>query len=367
MDATAAVVREPRKLLDVVTVRLSEPRPDEIRVRMVGAGVCHSAVIARDQVYPVPLPVIPGDEGAGVVEAVGEAVTSVETGDHVVLGFNSCGTCARCLSGHPSNCRSFFDRNFGGFRPDGSSPVSLAGKPVAGSFFGQSSFSSHVVVPARIAVKVPQDLPLDLLAPLGCGVMTGAGAVLNVLKPVPGGTFAVFGTGAVGFSGLLAAKAAGCTTIIATDIVGERLAQAEELGATHVIDSRTTDVVEAVRDITGGEGVDYALDAVGVSAVFAQMAESLATRGHGVLVGAPNPGDLAGIDVGALLTGAPRLSMVIEGDAVPHEFIPRLLRLYRAGLLPFDRLIRKYPLAEVNEALADSESGVTVKPVLTFD
>lgn len=366
MDAIAAVVREPKKPLEVLPVQLAAPRPDEIQVRMAGAGVCHSAVLARDQAYPVPLPLIPGDEGAGVVEAIGSAVTTLSVGDHVVLGFNSCGHCAPCRAGRPSSCRDFFRYNFGGYRPDGTSAVSLEGSPVAGSFFGQSSFASHAIVPARLAVKVPRDLPLELLAPLGCGVMTGAGAVLNVLKPEGGGTFAVFGTGAVGFAGLLAAKAAGCTTIIATDIAPGRLALAEELGATHVLNSADTDVVASIRDITSGEGVDYALDAVGVSSVFVHMTESLAHGGHGALVGAPSPGDRAAIDIGSLLFTQQRLSMVLEGAAVPHEFIPRLVRLHQAGQFPFERLSKPYPLIEINTALADAESGATVKPIITF-
>ena len=366
MRVKAAVATAPHQPLTIDEVQLEQLRPDEVRVRIAGAGVCHSAVLARDQHYPVPLPAVLGDEGSGIVEAVGSAVHSSSVGDHVVLGFNSCGQCAQCRVGHPSSCQEFFRYNFGGYRPDGTTPIAVDGKPAAGRFFGQSSFAAHVHVPERIAVKVAPEAPIELLGPLGCGIMTGAGATLNVLRPQPGDSFAVFGTGAVGFAGLLAAKASGCSPIIAIDVSASRLNLARELGATHLINSADTDPVEKIRSITHGAGVDAAFDAVGISDVFVQMTESLASRGHGALAGAPQPGDRASIDVGRLLFTGQRLSMVIEGDAVPHEFVPRLVRLYQDGLFPFDRLIKTYPLDQINDALADATSGATVKPVVTF-
>jgi len=367
MNITAAVAVEPGQPLELRTVELAEPRPDEVRVKLAATGVCHADVIARDQVYPVPLPAVLGHEGAGVVEAVGADVTYLVPGDHVVLGFDYCGRCEMCSVGKPSYCEEFATRNFGGFRLDGSSPISLDGTPITGRFFGQSSFATHTNVAERLAVKVPAELPLHMLGPLGCGVMTGAGAVFNVLAPKPGSSFAVFGTGAVGFSGLLAAKVVGCTTIIAVDVVQSKLQRALQLGATHVINSAEQDPEEAVREITGGRGVDYALDAVGVSAVFAQMANSLAVRGHGVLVGAPKPGDDARLDVGTLLNASsPRLSLVLEGDAAPQEFIPRLIRLYQAGLFPLDELVTTYKFEDINTAISHSEQGTVIKPVITF-
>lgn len=366
MNVQAALATAPGEPLTVDTIELGELRPDEIRVRIAGAGVCHSAMLARDQQYPVPLPAVLGDEGAGTVEAVGAAVQSLAVGDHVVLGFNSCGHCQQCRCGRPSSCQDFFAHNFGGYRPDGSTPITWNGRAAAGWFFGQSSFAQTVHIPERIAVNVPADAPIELLGPLGCGLMTGAGAVLEVLRTRPGDSFAVFGTGAVGFAGLLAAKASGATTIIAVDVSAQRLELAQELGATDTVNSAESDPVERIRAITDGAGVDCALDAVGVSEVFVQMTESLASRGHGVLAGAPPQGDRAGIDVGSLLFTQQRLSMVLEGAAVPHELIPRLVRLYQAGLFPFTRLVKTYPLAEINTALADAESGATVKPIITF-
>ena len=368
MKITAAVAFEADKPFEIRSVELAELLPDEVRVRLIATGICHADVIARKQFYPIPLPAVLGHEGAGIVEAVGSQVSRLQVGDQVVLGFNFCGTCLTCGSGHVASCEHIASYSFGGKRPDGSSPLSIDGEAISGWFFGQSSFATHANVPERIAVKVPSEVPASLLGPLGCGIMTGTGAVMNVLAPRPGSSFAVFGTGAVGFSGMLAAKIMGCTTIIAVDVAQSKLDAALRLGATHVVNSAKTDPVAAVREITGGRGVEFALDAVGVSAVFTQMANSLARRGHGVLVGAAPPGDPAQLDIGVLLnSSAPRLSVVTEGDAAPQEFIPRLVRLYQAGLLPLDELVTTFPFSEIESAFDALESGEVIKPVLTFD
>lgn len=262
-------------------------------------------------------------------------------------------------------CKDFYARNFSARRDDGSAAFSADGQVVGSHFFGQSSFSEYTNVPANGVVKVPAEAPLDLLGPLGCGIMTGSGTVLNVLKPEPGSSVAIFGTGAVGLAAMLAAKAAGASTIIMVDVIDERLKFARELGATHTVNSKSVDPVQTIKDITGG-GVNYALESTAVPAVFAQMANSLATLGHGALVGAAKLGTQAPFDVGNLLLTGLRLSMVIEGDAVPREFLPRLIRLHADGKFPFDKLIKKYPFEDINRAFADSASGLTLKPVLVY-
>lgn len=368
MDIQAAVSFEAGKPLEIRTVELAPLRPDEVRVRLVATGICHADVIARNQDYPVPLPAVFGHEGAGVVEEVGPYTSRLEVGDHVVLGFNTCGSCSMCGAGHVASCEHIGEYSFGGKRPDGSSPMLIGGEPISGWFFGQSSFATQVNVPERLAVKVSPDVPLDVLGPLGCGVMTGAGAVINVLAPKPGSSFAVFGTGSVGFSGLLAAKIVGCTTIIAVDVAPQKLETALRLGATHVVNSAEQDPVQAIHELTGGRGIEYALDAVGIPAVFTQMADSLAKRGHGVLVGAAAPGQPADLDIGRLLTSTtPKLTMVAEGDAAPLEFIPRLVRLYEAGLLPLDELVTKFDFRDIESAFQALESGEVIKPVVVFD
>ena len=366
MKVTAAVALAKGEPLVIRELTLDAPRATEVQVRMVAVGVCHTDAVVRDQVYPTPLPAVLGHEGAGIVEAIGEGVTSVEVGDHVVLSFSSCGVCSSCVSGHPSYCIHLYDLDFSGARPDGSTAFTADdGTPVSSHFFGQSSFAKVSNVDERSVVKVAPDAPLELLGPLGCGIQTGAGAVLNVLRPEAGSSIAIFGSGAVGLSGLLAAVLANATTIIAIDIVDSRLEFAKTLGATHTINSRNEDAVARIREITGG-GVNYALDTTGNKSVFTQMTNSLGILGHGALVGVAAPGTEAPIDIGSLLLSGLKISMVIEGDSVPQTFIPQLISLYNAGLFPFDKLVKKYDFADINEAFADSESGVTLKPVVIF-
>src|SRR5690606_15012776 len=236
--ATAAVLSGVDATFEVTEVDVGEPGPGEVRVRIAGTGVCHTDQVVREGTYPYEFPAVLGHEGAGVVEAVGPGVTGIEAGDRVVLSFNSCGRCRPCLSGHPAYCDDFFFLNFGGRRHDGSTAFSRAGEPVGSHFFGQSSFASTTIASSRSVVKVRDDVDLALLGPLGCGIQTGAGTVLNALDPEPGASVAVFGAGAVGLSGLLAAVVAGATTIVAVDLHDERLALAGELGATHTVSAR---------------------------------------------------------------------------------------------------------------------------------
>lgn len=365
MKTRAAVAVAPEADLEIREVHVDEPRSDELGVKIVATGVCHTDAIIRDQWYPVPLPVVLGHEGAGIVTGVGSAAEGFSEGDKVVVGPAFCGECEQCIVGHPMYCANFYDRNFGVQRQDGSKAFSDDQGEIGSHFFGQSSFAEFTNVPAHGAVKVSDDAPLDILGPLGCGIMTGAGAVLNVLKPKPGSAVAVFGTGAVGMAGMLAAKASGATTLIMVDIVDERLQFAKGLGATHTVNSKETDPVEAIKEITAG-GVNYALDTTGVPAVFSQMTKSLATMGHGALVGAAKLGTEAPVDIGTLLLSGIHISLVIEGDAVPKELIPRLISLHADGRFPFDRLIKTYSFDDINQAFADSADGSTLKPVLTF-
>ncbi|MDH6237095.1 NAD(P)-dependent alcohol dehydrogenase [Cryobacterium sp. CG_9.6] len=366
MKINAAVALKKGEPLVLRELSLDELRSDEVQVRLVATGVCHTDAIVRDQVYPTPLPAVLGHEGAGIVEAVGTSVTSVEVGDHVVLSFPSCGVCSSCLSGYPAYCLDLNALAFGGARTDGSTAFSDEdGSPVSSHFFGQSSFASVSNVAERSVVKISKDVPLDIVGPLGCGIQTGAGAVLNVLEPEAGSSIVIFGTGAVGMSALLAAVLANSTTIIAVDIVDSRLERAMQLGATHTINSKTEDAVERVREITAG-GANYAVDTTGNARVFAQMTKSLGTLGHGALVGAAAPGTESPVDIGSLLLTGITISMVIEGDSVPQTFIPKLISLYQAGRFPFDKLVKKYDFADINTAFADSESGETLKPVVVF-
>lgn len=363
---TAAITRAAGQPFELTTLELDEPLAREVQVRLVATGVCHTDALVRDGVLPSTLPIVLGHEGAGVVVAVGDEVTTVAPGDHVVLGFTSCGECAKCVSGHPAYCAEFPSRNFGGARADGSTSLTTpAGERVSSHFFGQSSFATYANVTERSVAKVSPTVPLELLGPLGCGITTGAGTVLNVLKPEAGSSIVIFGAGAVGNAALLAAVLAECATIIMVDVVPHRLELAIELGATHVINGALEDTLARITEILGGRA-QYAVDTTGAPAVFRQMVDALAPQGFGALVGAAAPGTEATIDIGAFLVDSPTITGVIEGDAVPQTFVPYLVDMFEAGRFPFDRLVRSYPFAEINEAFADSEAGVTIKPVVVF-
>lgn len=361
----AAVVRQKGGPFEIETVDIAPPRHDEVLVRVVATGMCHTDMVARDQIYPVPQPVILGHEGAGVVESVGENVTKVQKGDHVVLSFLSCSTCAPCHKGHPAYCENFNDYNFAGARPDDGSHALYGDDqtPLNDRFFGQSSFAAYALANERNVVKVRTDVALELLGPLGCGIQTGSGTVLNALKVTPGASFAAFGAGAVGLSAVMAAAAAGATTIFAVDIVPSRLDLALQLGATHVVNSAEVDPVEAIRKVTG-KGVDYAMDSTGITSVIRTAVLALRQTGAAAVVGASKPGAVLDLDINDLMQSSKSIRGVVEGDSVPDIFIPKLIDLYLACRFPFDRLIRFYDFDQINEAAADSEKGVTLKPVV---
>lgn len=360
----AAVLRDKHSELVIEDVCVDDPRPEEILVRLVATGLCHTDLLVRDQILPPPLPAVLGHEGSGVVERVGAAVTGLVPGDPVVLAPLSCGTCARCRGGHPMQCPTWGPLNLRGRRPDGSTAYhDDSGADLNGHFFGQSAFAGYVVVHHSSAVKVPADAPLELLGPLGCAILAGAGAVFNVLKPQPGTTMAVFGAGAVGLAAVMAARLHGCADIVAVDLHPARLDLALELGATQV-HLASPDVPQRIVTATGG-GVDTAVDAVGLPETVTSALASLASGGAAAVAGSAGTGKPIPIDVTALMTRS--LHGVLEGDAVPGVLIPRLIDLYRRGRFPFDRMIRRYPLAEINAAVADAETGATVKPILVHD
>jgi aryl-alcohol dehydrogenase len=362
-STTAAVARESGGDLSIEELDLDDPRPHEIVVRVVGTGVCHTDIICRDQWFPVPLPLVLGHEGSGVVERVGSDVTLVEPGDHVVMSLRSCGTCEFCRTAPPGYCSSHYDLNFSGRRPDGSATLHRGDEEINGHFFSQSSFATHALVTEYNVVKVRDDVPLELLGPLGCGIQTGAGSVINSLAVEPGKTIAVFGTGAVGLSSVMAAVVSGCTRIIGIDVHEDRLNLASELGATDVVNGADTDAVEAIMEMTGGRGVDYTLETTAIPAVARQAVESLALLGTCGLVGVPPAGTELTLDFHSVLFGR-FVRGIIGGDARAQLFIPTLIELWQQGRFPFDRLIKSYPLSEINQAIEDAESGATIKPVI---
>jgi aryl-alcohol dehydrogenase len=342
-------------------VALAEPRPDEVLVRIVATGICHTDIAIATQYFPLPLPWVLGHEGAGVVEYIGAEVQHVAVGDHVVLSFDSCGACASCRDDQPAYCAQWFDLNLRGTRLDGSPMVtSPAGEHINGGFFRQSSFAQFALAHRRNVVKVRQDAPLELLAPLGCGIQTGAGAVLNVLRPAVGTSIAIFGAGAVGLAAIMAARINGCSEIVAFDKVPSRRALALELGAT-----RALDPTEGCRQLIDKGGVDFSVEATGVPSV-AEAAISVLTRsGTCGLLGTPPRDAKLSIDWPFLSLGR-TVRGIVEGNADPNSFIPILVDHFMAGRLPIDRIIRFYDKADIQVAVEDCKRGVTIKPVVRY-
>jgi len=364
MKITAAVAREPAGALSIETLELDAPRPDEVLVRIVATGLCHTDIAVRDQHIPTPLPLVLGHEGAGVIAAVGSQVTGLAPGDHVILGFAACRECSPCLGGEPNYCAHFMPLNFGGARMDGSKALHDAHGDIGSHFFGQSSFASHAVVQAHNVIKVSKDVPIELLGPLGCGLMTGAGTVLSTLALRAGQSILVSAGGPVGLAGVMAAKSVGAATIILADPLASRRAMAAELGATHVIDPGRAPVDEQVRAILPG-GVDRVLDSSGIVPAIEAAARALASRGRLAMVGVPKSFD-ATVSLSIIQMMSTGLSVhgVTEGDVDPRDIIPRLIEMYQAGTFPFDRLITTYPIADINLAISDQHAGRCIKAVL---
>jgi aryl-alcohol dehydrogenase len=363
MQITAAVVNERSGPFVIDSLDLCPPRPEELIIRVVASGMCQTDLHGRDDYFATPFPCVFGHEGAGVVHSVGSAVRSFAPGDHVVMSYPWCGLCANCRHDRQSYCERAFDLKMNGTRADGSTLLSKDGTPVYSAFFQQSSFGTFALTQERFAVKVRKDAPLELLGPLACSGQTGAGAVLNVIKPQPGESIAVFGVGAVGLSALMAAKIASCEPIIAVDVYDHRLALARELGADYVINSAACgDLAGEIIKLTGGAG-RYSVETSAVPAVLRAAIESLMPGGICVLLGSARAGTEASFEMPFLQVGR-AVRGVIQGDSVPREFIPRLVDLIMEDRFPIAKMIKVYDLADINLAAFESSAGRVIKPVL---
>ena len=349
----AAVLRKKGGPLKIESLEMEGPRDDEVLVRLVASGICHTDIDFCDSWSEGDQAVVLGHEGAGVVEETGKSVKRLRRGDHVVLSYQSCGSCPQCRRGNPAHCHRFYEANFGFQRLDGSNALERSG--VRGHFFGQSSFATHSLATERNLVKVSKDLPLEGLSPLGCGLQTGAGTVMNSLKVPKGASLAVFGTGAVGLAAVMAARFVGANPIIGVDIRPKRLQLGLLLGATHAIDNRRQDVASRIAHITGS-GVDYVVET------------TASPEMHRLAIEVLNPHGVVALLTGEMGTSAlpegRRTLGIIQGDAVPQQFIPKLIGLYRSGRFPFDRLEKFYPFSEINRAISEAKRGMAIKPVL---
>lgn len=361
MQTTAAVSREGAPVPEIETVDLDGPAAGELLVRVVACGVCHTDLVVHEQMGPRPI--ILGHEGAGIVEEVGEGVTSHAPGDRVLLTASYCGACRSCRQGATSYCAEMFPRNFGGARSDGTSGVSQGDARIHAHFFAQSSFSRYALTEAKSAIHMPDDVALETVAPLGCGIQTGAGAVFSTLALRPWQSLAVFGAGSVGLSAVMAARLAGAMRIVAVDPVPSRLALAQELGATDTIDAGEGDAAERILELTGGAGVDASLNTTQVPAVYDQAVRCLGLRGVAAFVATPNAPWSP--DVAHLIVGGRSIVGTGTGMAA-RELVPMLIDFHRQGRFPFERLIRNYPFDAIADAFRDSERGETVKPVLVM-
>jgi aryl-alcohol dehydrogenase len=364
MEITAAVVPEKFKDFEIRKVSLADPRPDEVVVRIVASGMCQTDLHARDGYYPtLKYPAVFGHEGAGVVAAVGSAVRKVAPGDHVIISFPWCGVCANCRQHAPAYCLDARKLKSSGTRADGSTLMCVGDDPLYSAFFQQSSFGTYAMSNERFVVKIRKDAPLDRLGPFACSIQTGAGAVLNAMRPKPGESCVVFGVGAVGLSGLMAAKHAGCDPLIAVDVHDSRLALARELGATHTVNhSGSANVVAEIKKITGG-GARFSLETSALPPVFREAVECLMPVGMCVLVGTARSGTEVTFEMPMVQNGR-TVRGVIQGDSQPDDFIPKLVDLMMEGKLPVEKMMTFYELADINRAAKDSSEGRTIKPVL---
>jgi aryl-alcohol dehydrogenase len=356
MRITAVVARTARQPFSIEALELEEPRRDEILIRVMATGLSHTDLLARDQDLPVPLPIVLGREGAGIVERVGSAVTRLAPGDNVVLTYAP----GELLPGDAD--ADVLRLNLSGSRRDGSSPLRCNGERIAAPFFSQSSLATYALATERNAIKVDRDIPFPILAAFGGDVQTGAGVVINTLRPRPGSAIAIFGAGAMGLSAVMAARLAGCHPIIAVDIKASRLQLAESIGATHTIDPDGLDPVEAIRGISSN-GAEFSVETTGLPDVTRQAVDCLAQRGVCALAGIAATNAEATLNLNYLRLGRTVLGSLF-GDSVPALFIPRLVEFYRQGRLPIDRIVSEYGLDEINRAADDMLSGAAVKAVI---
>lgn len=366
MEITAAVAHKPNADFTIETLNLDGPRAGEVLVEIKSVGICHTDLAAREGQIPFQMPAVLGHEGAGVVLEVGEGVTKVKAGDKVGLTFNYCGQCRNCAKGDMAYCYNFMPLNYAGVRlTDGISPITTTdGQPVSSLFFGQSSFASHALANQYNVVKLPDDADLELVGPLGCGVQTGAGSVINSLGADEGSTLLVLGGGSVGLSAVLGGVVQRCANIIVVEPYESRRKLALELGATHALDPAAgalADQVKAINEL----GADFIFDTTGIPVVVESTFTAMAPHAALGLVGVPTDPE-ASVNVslmGALVAGV-TVHGIIEGDSVPDEFIPRMAQLHAAGEFPFDKMVTKFPFAQINEAIEAQHKGEVVKAVL---
>lgn len=356
----AALFTTPGQPLSLEEVEIADPGPSEVRVRITAAGVCHSDFRVLAGEWGATPPVVLGHEGAGVVDAVGSQVSHLDPGDHVVLSWTpSCGTCRYCVSGRPQLCQVAVATAYNNVMPDGTTRVRRGDQPVY-SYLSVGSFAQYAVVPAQGAIKIDEEIDPGVAALVGCAVTTGVGAAINTHAAMPGESVLVLGSGGVGLSVTMGAALQSPGMLIAVDVSQDKLALAREMGATHTIDARVTDVVEAVHDLTHGRGVDVAYEAIGRASSVETAYNALAPGGTAVVVGQVATGERISIDPMRMSGRELTLTGSNYGSARPSVDFPRILNMYERGLLPLDLLIGdRVGLADLDAAFASMVAGTT--------
>lgn len=364
MEIRAAVLEQFSTAFQMQSLEMGEPAAGELLVEMVASGICHTDLAARDHFLPLPLPIILGHEGAGIVRKVGPGVKKFAPGARVVLSRDSCGDCRPCMAGDSNYCDNALPLNLSGRRLDGSTGLSRLGDPVFARFGGQSSFATHALVSQRSAVAVPDDIDLALAPAFACGSLTGAGTVIQGLKVRLGDSIAIFGAGMVGLTALMAAAAAGCSRTVVIDKNPERLKLAEQLGATDLLVSDGSgDLLARIMALLP-RGANHSLDATGVATVVRCAVDCLAPGGTCALIGGPPAGTELVLDhLGMVLKGTSAKGYP-TGECDPDSLLPILFNLYREGRFPVDQLVRGFAFDDIEAAFSAAARGEVVKPIL---
>jgi NDMA-dependent alcohol dehydrogenase len=363
----AAVLNAIGEPLSIEEIELAPPGRGEVTVRLSASGVCHSDWNVVSGVTPNPVPVVLGHEGAGIVEALGEGVTSMTKGDHVVLSWlPSCGRCFFCTQGRPILCEWSTPAMLAGTMPDGTTRLTRDGEPVYHYSF-LSTFAERCVVPEESCVPIRKDASLEVAALVGCAVMTGIGAATNRARVEPGSSVAVFGAGGVGLSAVIGARLAGAATVIAVDPLEFKRELALELGATHALDPLDGKAPDQIRELTAGRGADYAFDAAGARGLVRAAYDSVRPGGTVVAIGIPPADEEARIPGPRLSREEKIVTGSLYGSCRPHFDMPLVLDLYMEGRLPLDRLVtRTYPLEKINDAFAAMGAGEVARAVIVY-
>ena len=359
-----AVILTAQNEYSVEEIELDNPKADEVRIRMAATGLCQSDMSVINAKLPMPMPIVLGHEGAGVIEEIGENVTNVKVGDHVITSFiPMCGDCYFCLHQEPWLCTA--TDIFSGMQPDGTSRVKFNGEYI-GAFAALGNMAEQVVCPSMCVVAIDKKYDLKAAALVGCGVMTGAGAALNTAKVQPGSSAAIFGCGGVGLSALQGAKIAGANPLIAVDLNDAKLEAARDFGATHTVNA-SEDPVAQIMEITNGIGVDYAFEVIGIPAVAAQAYAATRRGGTTCMVGAGSPTDEYKFNALEMPLSSKKVCGCIYGSTNAKVDSAKLLGFYETGQLDLDRMCsRTYTIDEVHQGFEDLVEGRNIRGIIVY-